>query len=83
VFERGLGRAPGVVPFPHARRRLDLDDRLRVGLAARRFAPAVCLALDEGQGARRDGDVWRLSGTERVTAPRRLAVDGAVEPWAA
>ncbi len=48
VHDAGLGLCPGVLPLPHAKRRLRLDDRARVGLLARRFAPSVCLALDEG-----------------------------------
>ena len=29
VFDRGLGRVPGVIALPHARRRLRLEDRAR------------------------------------------------------
>lgn len=77
VLEAGLGLVAGVVPLPHARRRLQLFDRNRVALFARRFAPATCLALDDGSrvdlgatgwtnahGARRleeSGDVRELS----------------------
>jgi hypothetical protein len=46
VYERGLGLVPGVVALPHARARLMLDDRARVSLFARRFAPARPFALD-------------------------------------
>ena len=45
VFLPGLGIARGVVPLPHAGHRLRLDDRARVALFARRFAPALCVAL--------------------------------------
>ena len=48
VLEPGLGLAKGVVLFPHARRRLALDDRRRVALLARRFAPAFCVAMADG-----------------------------------
>jgi hypothetical protein len=48
LLEAGLGLAPGVVAFPHPRRRLDLGDRRRVEALARRFAPADCLALEDG-----------------------------------
>jgi hypothetical protein len=58
VVELGLALAPGVVPLPHARHRLKLEDRTRVGLMARRFAPALCLPLDEGSGVRWDGKGW-------------------------
>ncbi|MEO8198174.1 MAG: hypothetical protein ABI689_15765 [Thermoanaerobaculia bacterium] len=47
VLEHGLGLARGVVLFPHVRR-LALDDRRRVALLARRFAPALCIAMADG-----------------------------------
>ncbi|MCB9703452.1 MAG: hypothetical protein H6711_16285 [Myxococcales bacterium] len=47
ILEAGLGLFPGVVVLPHARRRLLLDDPIRVSLFARRFAPARAIALDE------------------------------------
>jgi enterochelin esterase family protein len=63
VLGAGFGLVPGVLPMPHAVHRLDLDNRRRVALMARRFAPAACLALDYGdrvileppRSARRDG----------------------------
>lgn len=48
VYDRGLSLCRGVVALPHARRRLDLDDPIRVLLLARRFAPARCVVLDDG-----------------------------------
>lgn len=58
VLELGLGLVPGVVPLPHASRRLHLDDATRVALMARRFAPTACLPLDEGAHLRFDGQGW-------------------------
>ncbi|MEO7794585.1 MAG: hypothetical protein ABIV06_07400 [Thermoanaerobaculia bacterium] len=48
LLERGLGLARGLVLFPHARKRLALDDPRRVSLLARRFAPAQCIAMADG-----------------------------------
>jgi hypothetical protein len=48
VYRRGMGLVRGVVPLPHARRRLHLDDPVRVAAFARRFADACCLILDDG-----------------------------------
>jgi hypothetical protein len=62
VLESGLGWAPGIVPLPHARRRLALTDPGRVALFARRFAPAVCVALDDGARLTLDGGRWRAVG---------------------
>jgi hypothetical protein len=76
LLDTGLGVAPGVLPLPDAYRRLRLGDPLRVALFARRFEPAICLALDEGRGARFTEDGWGpIGGVER------LGTDGSVEPW--
>ncbi len=73
VLEAGLGLINGLLPFPHARRRLRLDDPARVALLARRFAPARCIALDGGDGLAYDGS-WR------TLAPLRLLrEDGAIQ----
>ncbi len=40
-------RAPAIQPFPHARRRLRLEDRTRVSLLSRRFAPSRCIGMNE------------------------------------
>jgi hypothetical protein len=48
VLEAGLEITPEIVPFPDARRRLRLKDRVRVALLARRFDPRPCVALDPG-----------------------------------
>jgi hypothetical protein len=48
VYGEGLGVLRGLVLLPHARRRLRVDDRVRMGVLARRFAPARCAVLDDG-----------------------------------
>lgn len=48
AYAAGLGRLPGLVLLPHARRRLPLEDPARLGALARRFAPARCVVLDDG-----------------------------------
>lgn len=45
VLDRGMGLVQGVVPLPHPDQRLRLGDRERVGLLARRFAPALCFTF--------------------------------------
>ncbi|WP_419948399.1 hypothetical protein [Candidatus Palauibacter sp.] len=49
VFDAGLGLAEGLVALPHASVRLHLDDRVRAGRLAARFAPATCVLLDPGR----------------------------------
>jgi hypothetical protein len=48
IYDDGLGVVRGVVLLPHARRRLQIDDPLRMSTLAQRFAPAVCVVLDDG-----------------------------------
>ena len=68
----GLGLAPGVVVLPHARRRLDLADPVRVALMARRFAPARCVPLDVG-------DSFEIHEGDVAPQGRQLGADGRVE----
>jgi hypothetical protein len=79
VFEIGIGLHRGVIPLPHASRRLDLDDPLRVQLFARRFRPAQCVVLDPKTRIDWSGRRWHgLDGTKRLGEDGRLApVDAA------
>ncbi len=80
VLDLGLGLIPGLLPLPHAERRLRLDDPFRVELFARRFAPDVCLLLDDGDAVTLDGRRWQPAG---AVAARRLTPGGRVEELAA
>lgn len=73
VLEHGLGVCRSIVPLPHASRRLRLADELRVSLFARRFQPAVCVALDEHARVHCEGGRWC---TDFET--RRLSTSGQV-----
>lgn len=48
VWDRGLARVENVVALPHARRRIHLDDRVRMQVFAKRFEGYACLLLDDG-----------------------------------
>lgn len=56
VFGPGLGVLSDVVPLPHARARMLLDDAPRMAVFARRFAPARCVLLEAGTRIETDGD---------------------------
>jgi len=56
VLDAGLGRCKGIVPLPHASRRLRLNDPVRVSIMARRFRPDHCITLDPGAGYFPDGE---------------------------
>ncbi len=71
ILEAGLGIVPGAVLLPHASKRLALDDALRVGVFARRFAPAHCLALEPETVLR-----WHDGALVTATAARRLTGSG-------
>jgi len=48
IYASGLSVLRGIVPLPHARARLLLDDRARMAVFASRFAPARCVLLESG-----------------------------------
>jgi hypothetical protein len=72
VYAGGLSLVHGIVPLPHARARLLLDDRPRMAVFARRFAPARCVLLEEGTRIDVDGEGGWPPGV------RALAEDGRV-----
>jgi hypothetical protein len=72
VYGSGLSALRNVVPLPHARARLLLDDAPRMAVFARRFAPARCVLLENGTRIDTDGDGACPPGT------RVLAEDGRV-----
>ncbi len=75
LLDLGLGLAPGLVPLPHARARLRLEDQARVALLARRLAPAVPIALDARAWVVQDGESLS-AGSEAL----RLATTGQLLP---
>lgn len=79
AFETGLGVAGGVIPLPHAGARLRLDDPGRVSRFARRFGPALAIALDPGEAIHRANGAWTpLLGPAMLRGARRLQTDGQV-----
>lgn len=77
VLETGLGLFTGLLPLPHAHKRLRLQDPLRVALFARRFAPAACAAMDGGARLAREEGSGRWRPGE---ATFRLTTRGKVRP---
>lgn len=73
VLEVGLGAYPRILPFPHARRRLRLDDPARIALLARRMTPRRCVLFDDGDQLFWNGSFW--SSPDGV---RWLEEDGGV-----
>jgi len=68
IHGSGLSVLHGVVPLPHARARLLLDDAPRMSVFARRFAPARCVLLENGTRIDADSDGGWPPGA-RVLAP--------------
>ena len=74
LLEVGLRAHRGLVPLPHADKRLRLEDRTRVSLFARRFGPQVCAVLVQGARLDWDGARWRgAPGTRRLCEDGNLA----------
>ena len=75
VLDAGLGLYRGLIPLPHARHRLRLEDPVRVSLFARRFSPDTCVPLDEKMSVRRGplGIGWEAgAGSLQLTASGRV-----------
>jgi hypothetical protein len=68
IYGAGLSVLRNVVPLPHARARLLLDDAPRMTVFAWRFAPARCVLLERGTRVDTDGDGGCPPGT-RVLGP--------------
>ena len=72
VYDSGLGLCRGLVALPHARRRLRLEDPVRVLMFARRFAPDHCVVLDDGVRLDCAEDGCCPPGTRVLTADGRI-----------
>jgi hypothetical protein len=78
ALDIGLGLARGVVPFPHARRRLQLEDADRLWILSGRLAPAYGVLLDSGSRVEWNGRRWSASpGNLRIAPEGRLEEIGA------
>ncbi len=75
VFESGLGLVKGIIAFPHARKRLRLEDPARVLRLVRRFLPDVCVPFDPFDRIDFDPASGRIEYSPRT---RRLEHDGRV-----
>jgi hypothetical protein len=73
VYGSGLSVVRGMVPLPHARARLLLEDAPRMAVFARRFAPARCVLLENGTRMDIDNGAGAWPPSTRV-----LAGDGHV-----
>jgi hypothetical protein len=74
VMERGLGLVPGLVAFPHSRKRLHTHEARNMELLARRFGPSICALLDDGARFDWNGERWSA-----LPGSRRLDQNGRVE----
>jgi len=78
VAELGLEACRGIVPLPHADKRLELGDRERVALFVRRFGPDLCAVLVPRTRLDWDGRGWSAArGTLRLEASGQLVEAGA------
>ncbi len=67
IYRAGLGAYRGLVPLPHARRRLHLQDRARVSALAGRFPKSACVILDEAVRVPIPADGSRPTGLPLLT----------------
>jgi hypothetical protein len=80
ILDRGIGMLEDLVVLPEAEQRLVLDDRERVSVMARRFAPARVLAfragarlIARGQDELEASEVMELGASGQVTALEEAA----------
>lgn len=76
LLDSGAGLAEGLVPLPHARKRLHLSDADRLALLACRFAPARCVGLECGAWLEQRNGVWISLGSPEATVVVRT--DGSL-----
>ncbi|HWE25314.1 MAG TPA: hypothetical protein VG496_15360, partial [Myxococcales bacterium] len=76
VLDSGLGLCPGVVVFPEPEKRLRLDRKDLVARTARRFSPALSLALPA-----RSRVTWRKGRFEGSHGVQLLRADGEPVPF--
>lgn len=74
LLRPGMGLYLDILPFPDGKNRLQLDDRERVALMARRFEQFACVILDERSILDRQDKTW-LPGGE----PLQMKKDGSVQ----
>jgi hypothetical protein len=72
VLDRGLGLAGNVIVLPQPEFRLRLDERERIQVMVRRFAPAMCLAMPA-----RSRVTWLLGGPKDARGVLLLRDDGS------
>lgn len=73
VLVPGFGLYQGVLPFPHANHRLNLDDPRRARMLSRRFPELRCVPMDEG-----DRLDWSDGHWTWATGTRSIQPDGSV-----
>lgn len=76
AYAPGLGFHEGVLPLPHARRRLRLDDHTRCAILSRRFAPLRSAVMDEGAWIR-----FEQGRLVEVRETRLIDDAGAIVPF--
>ncbi|EWT01343.1 hypothetical protein N865_08440 [Intrasporangium oryzae NRRL B-24470] len=78
LHDTGLGRVPGVIALPHAKRRLRLDDREQMRTLARRFPGDRLTLLDDGAIVRfPDGSGELPAGARTIDDDGYVRVVGA------
>lgn len=81
VLDQGLGLLPAMLPLPHARERLHLDDPERIALMARRFGPDPAITLDAGARVLGDDQGWHaFEQCSRLGARGTLVTPGSRDP---
>lgn len=78
ILDTGLALVQDTVLLPDARKRLRLEDRMRIALLGGRFRPSRCIGMENGAWLEHDGGRWVQHGTPGTA--KYLMADGTVVP---
>lgn len=79
VLDSGIGNIPHVILLPHAKTRLRVNNQHRIQQFAQRFAPDICITLENGALLSWKDNFMRNIGADESSM--RVGQDGTLQSW--
>ena len=79
VLDNGIGNIPHLILLPHAKTRLRIKNRHRIQQFAQRFAPDICITLENGALLSWKDNFMRNIGVK--DSSMRICQDGTLQSW--
>ena len=79
VLDTGIGNVPHLILLPHAKTRLRVDNQHRIQQFAQRFAPDICLTLENGALLSWKDNFMRNIGGKGSSM--KIGQDGSLTNW--